>query len=192
MTAELLGRGLAFAAVGNSPSRSRDPVSQSLGQRTTSAFAGGGASSALRGDRRGFPPRTPEPPPLGAPIGTDPSSPCLVQAVCVLGRVGLCSRGTPSLPSTHFIISNFLVYFHSSPLPRKHLVFSSVLENFRTYRKLKQATATSALHRGSLVLTEWPCLLRLQPRALRFAEASTDVGRRGTSPLGAVAPIAQE
>lgn len=95
-----------------------------------------------------------------------------------------------AFPAAHPLY-NLQLSCSSAPLPlltNTSSFPSPVLENVRAYRKLKQATATSPLGRGSPVLAERPhlppLLPPLQPRALRVAEASgSPGGRRGAPPV---------
>lgn len=95
-----------------------------------------------------------------------------------------------AFPAAHPLY-NLQLSCSSAPLPlltNTSSFPSPALENVRAYRKLKQATATSPLGRGSPVLAERPhlppLLPPLQPRALRVAEASGSLGgRRGAPPV---------
>lgn len=95
-----------------------------------------------------------------------------------------------AFPAAHPLY-NLQLSCSSAPLPlltNTSSFPSPALENVRAYRKLKQATATSPLGRGSPVLAERPhlppLLPPLQPRALRVAEASgSPGGRRGAPPV---------
>lgn len=95
-----------------------------------------------------------------------------------------------AFPAAHPLY-NLQLSCSSAPLPlltNTSSFPSPALENVRAYRKLKQATATSPLGRGSPVLAERPhlppLLPPLQPRALRVAEASgSPGGRRGAPPI---------